>query len=313
MNSTTSNTTTSFTDALSYYIVCSISAGFGLIAIVLCLVIIILVKRTKPRLHTIRHLLVCNTCVASIFYCLMQSLNYAFLIFLPGETSDVGCRWRGYFAYMSISASIYSYLVQAVSRLFYSVSGTKHQKLITFKSHYIMISIHWLVVIILPLPSVITTDIYFRPGLLCWVPFKHTLHVLYTVCAYYLTSIICITIIYIYIYLRVKKARQHAVNMLHALHDKRDLEVLRNIVILLAIYISGGIPTIIFLVSSLETCYLLGIVTFTFTVVLEKIFTIILDRDLRITVRELIWHRNRVLPFAVIQPTIRYDLDRTRS
>ena len=311
MNSTFS--TSPLTDNVSYYIVCSMSAGFGLIAIILCFVIIILIRHTKPRLHTIRHLLVCNTCVASIFYCLMQSLNYAFLIFLPWETSDIACRWRGYFAYMSISASIYSYLVQAVSRLFYSISATKYQTLITFKAHYILIGVHWTIIIILPLPSIITTDIYFRPGLLCWVPFKYTLHIIYTVCAYYLTSVVFISIIYIYIYLRVKKARKHAVTILKAIHDKRDLEVLRNIVILLGTYIAGGIPTIIFLVSGLEIFYLLGIVTFTFTVALEKIFTILLDRDLRLTVRDLIFTKNRVVPFQVMAATARYDLDRTRS
>lgn len=301
------------TDNTSYYIVCSISAGFGLIAILLCLLIISLVLRTKTRLHTVRHLLICNTCVASIFYCSMQSFNYAVLIFLPWETSDIGCRWRAYLAYMSISASIYSYLVQAISRLFYSIFGAKNPRWISFKSHFIMIGIHWFVMFILPLPSLITKDIYFRPGLLCWVPFKYTLHIIYTVCAYYLISIFLITIIYIYIYHRVKRAHEHAVTTLNILNDKRDLEVLRNIVVLLAIYIAGGIPTILFLFTAIEAFYLLGIVTFTLTVALEKIFTIILDRDLRQVMKSFIRNKNRITPIQFLQPTIRYDIDRTRS
>ena len=313
MNSTNDELTSTTTDNTSYYVACSISAAFGFIAIVLCFVIISLVLRTKPRLHTVRHLLICNTCVASIFYCLMQSFNYVVLIFLPWETSDIGCRWRAYFAYMSICASIYSYLVQAISRLFYSIFGTKNPKWVSFKSHFIMIGIHWLVMVILPLPSLITKDIYFRPGLLCWVPFKYTLHIIYTVSAYYLTSIFFITIIYIYIYRRVKKAHEHAVTMLNILNDKRDLEVLRNIVVLLAIYIAGGIPTILFLFTAIEVFYLLGIVTFTLTVALEKIFTIVLDRDLRQVMKICFRNKNRITPIETLQPTIRYDLDRTRS
>ncbi|CAF2489416.1 unnamed protein product [Rotaria sp. Silwood2] len=239
----------------------------------------------------------CNTCIASIVYCIVQTINYIFLIFVPWETSDVACQWRGYFGYMSISAATYSYLIQAISRLFFSKFSTKYPGLLTFRTHYYLILIHWIVVFIIPLSSVITKDIYFRPGLLCWVPLKYTIHVAYTAFAYYFVPVSSIIIIYIYIYRRIKNGSKRAEIILNTANDKRDLEVFRNIVILLSIYITGGIPTLLFLLFTIELCYLAGIVTFTLAVTVEKICTILLDRELRQVVWNIIFSRNRVTPF----------------
>lgn len=294
-----SNTTVSaISDIESYYIVCSLSAGFGLIAVIMSITIIIIIRRSKPRLHTVRHLLICNTCIASIVYCIIQTINYIILIFLPWISSDISCRWRAYLGYVSISAATYSYLVQAISRLFFSVFSTKHPWIVTFKVHYILILTHWLVIIIIPLPAIITKDIYFRPGLLCWVPMEFVLHMMYTVFAYYVIPIFSIIIIYVYIYQQLKKIKKRTELIRNTTNEKRDLEVLRNIVILLCIYISGGIPTLIFLVSSINIFYLAGIVTITFAVMIEKLCAILLDRELRLVVKNLVCSRkNRVMPF----------------
>jgi hypothetical protein len=293
-----SNTTVSAIFDIENYIVCSLSAGFGLIAVIMSITIIIIIRRSKPRLHTVRHLLICNTCIASSVYCIIQTINYIILIFLPWISSDISCRWRGYLSYMSISAVTYSYLVQAISRLFFSVFSTKHPWIVTFKVHYILILTHWLVIIIIPLPAIITKDIYFRPDVLCWVPMERVVHMMYTVFAYYVIPIFSIIIIYVYIYRQIKKIKKRTELIRNTTNEKRDLEVLRNIAILSCIYISGGIPTLIFLVSSINIFYLAGIVTITFAVMIEKLCAILLDRELRLVVKNLVCSRkNRVMPF----------------
>jgi hypothetical protein len=199
---------------------------------------------------------------------------------------------------MSISAVTYSYLVQAISRLFFSVFSTKHPWIVTFKVHYILILTHWLVIIIIPLPAIITKDIYFRPDVLCWVPMERVVHMMYTVFAYYVIPIFSIIIIYVYIYRQIKKIKKRTELIRNTTNEKRDLEVLRNIAILSCIYISGGIPTLIFLVSSINIFYLAGIVTITFAVMIEKLCAILLDRELRLVVKNLVCSRkNRVMPF----------------
>ncbi len=309
MNSTTDGSEIS--DMTEYYVVCALSSGFGLISVIMSLIIVIIVRRSKPRLHTVRHLLICNTCIASIVYCIVQTINYIILIFLPWITSNISCRWRGYFGYVSISAATYSYLVQAISRLFFSVFATKYPWIITFKVHYVLILTHWIVILIVPLSTIITHDIYFRPGLLCWVPMEHIIHVCYTMFAFYILPIFSILIIYIYIYKRVKTAKMRAAVIRNTTNDKRDLEVLRNIVILLGIYITGGIPTLLYLISNIDLLYLAGIVTFTLAVMIEKICTILLDRELRYVVKNILSSRNRVMPFENSM-TRNGDLDTAR-
>jgi hypothetical protein len=163
-----------------------------------------------------------------------------------------------------------------------------------------------------PLPAVLTNDINYRPGLLCWVPMKYTIHVAYTFVAYYFIPIFSIMIIYIYIYKRIKKARKGVETTLKAISDKRDLEVLRNIVILLGIYIIGGVPTIFYLLSGIEIFYLAGIVTFTLAVAVEKICTVLLDRDLRQVVKSIRSSRSQVMPFDNTMTQTRGQLNVTR-
>jgi hypothetical protein len=227
----------------------------------------------------------------------VQTINYIILIFLPEITSDIVCRWRAYFGYMSISAVTYSYFVQAISRLLFSGFSTKYPWVTTFKTHYVLILTHWILVIIIPSPSVITKDITFRPGLLCWVPIQFIIHVGYTVFAYYVIPALTIVIIYIWIYKQLKKAKQRAEFIHNTTNGKRDLEVLRNIVVLLSIYIAGGIPTLFFIISAVSIFYYIGIVSFTFSVMVEKTCTFLLDRELRLVVKNIIFSRNRVMPF----------------
>jgi len=295
MNSTTSDSAIS--NIQDPYILYFLSSGFALISVIISMMIVIIVSYSKTCLHTVRYLLICNTCIASIVYCIVQTINDIILIFLPWITSDVVCRWRGYFGYMSISAVIYSYLVQAISRFFFSIFPIKYPWIKTFKVHYILILTHWMVVIVIPLPSVITNDIYYRPGVLCWVPMKHLIHVVYTALAYYLIPIIFIIYIYIDIYTRLKKAKKSAVLIRNTANGKRDLEVLRNIVILLGIYISGAIPTLLFIMSAIHRFYSASIITIPISVMIEKMCTILLDRELRQVVKNIISSRNRIMPF----------------
>ncbi|UJR17943.1 hypothetical protein I4U23_004842 [Adineta vaga] len=154
-------TTNSSISSANYTIIAPISMAFAFIAIVIAFFILILVSTTK-QLHTVSHLLTCNTCLSSILYCTVQCNNYIYLLFIPSNTSDVSCRWRGYFGYTSIVAVIYSYLLQAISRLFFTILSVKYRWITSFEIHFYMIFIGWILVFIIPLPAILTHDIYFR-------------------------------------------------------------------------------------------------------------------------------------------------------
>lgn len=299
MNSTTTPPKIIF-NITDYYIVCSLSGISSLTVVIISSLVLILVWQTKPLLHTVKHLLMCNTCIASILYCIIQTVNYIFLILLQSDKSDISCRWRSYFSYLSICAVTYSYLLQAISRSFIPLLSYKYRWSTTFKTHYILILIQWILVIILPLPSIITEDIYYRPNILCWVPLIHLIHAIYTFFAYYIIPTLLACIIYVFIFYQVKKSTSRTRIFVRTNNNrKRDLEVLRNIIILLGIYLLGGLPSVLFLITSNKLIFLISIVCISLAVAVEKLFMCILDRDIRQVIHRLICLKMRILPLNI--------------
>ncbi|UJR08995.1 hypothetical protein I4U23_013245 [Adineta vaga] len=265
---------------IRYYIMIPLSLMCILVAFMIACTILTLIICIK-RLHTVTHLLICNGSIALIFYCFVQSINYIYLAFIPWETDDISCRWRGFFGYMTVAAIVYSYFIQAISRFFISILARKYRWLTTFKIHFILIFIHWFIVILVPLPALLTNDIRYRPDALCWVPKEYTLHVAYTAIAYYLIPTIIIFIIYIYIYVRIKRRRHSIFVIQRKIRSHRDLEVLYNIMILFSIYIFGALPIILFMLTKIDLFYSIGIISVSLALAIEKGATLIIDRDIR--------------------------------
>jgi hypothetical protein len=282
----------------TFYIVGVLSVISTLVAVVIACGILALVWRTK-RLHTVNHLMMCNTGVCSIFYCVVGTNNLIFLDLLWWNSDTLSCRWRAFFSYMSISAVVYSYFLQAISRFFFSVLSMKYRWVTTFKTHLLLIFCQWLTVMLIPLPAVLTQDIDYRPFLLCLVSKAHILHVVYSFFAYYLIPIVLIVAIYIYIYRRVKHGGNNTHGTTIIRRSNRDLELLRNIMILLGIYIAGALPTTLYLMTNISILYFAGIVCISFSIAIEKLFTIILDREIRIVVKKVFNRsKTRVTPAA---------------
>lgn len=291
MNTTTSSIASY--RSTNYRVVAPLSIFFALIAAILSCLIGILISLTR-QLHTAYYLLVSNTCLASILFCVAQCNNYIYLLLITWDKSDQSCRWRGYFGYMSASAVTYSYLLQAMSRLFFIVLSTKYRWLISFKTHLWLISIGWAIVFLVPLPSLLTKDIYFREGILCWVPKTAMSHVAYGVVTYYLIPISLIIIIYLYIYMKIR----HSANNVRR-RNRRDMEIFRRIMILFCVYIGGAIPTLLYVLTGIEIFYSMGIVSVTLLVAVEKFVTLLLDREIRNSTKKMCWRRStRVVPLS---------------
>lgn len=281
-----------------YYVVCGLSAFFSVISLFICIVILVIVWKGKARFHTINYLLVCNTCIASILYTIIIHSNYIFLIFIPTKTDDFSCRWRAFFAYSSIAGVVYSYVLQALSRLFWSFNMRKYRGFTSFRLHYVFILFQWIIVLIIASPSVITEDITFYPNTLCWVSFDHPFHVGYTVLAYYIAPIVSIIFMYIYLYHRVRRTiKSQSIEIRRTRRHNVNLDLLRNILVLLSIYLCGGLSFLIFVLTSIKTIYLINLVTLSLTLTIEKICTIIFDRELRQIFKRTFRHETRVVPF----------------
>ncbi|CAF4847665.1 unnamed protein product [Rotaria magnacalcarata] len=266
----------------NHYAVIPISIISALVGISLACLIIGLIAATK-RLHTATYLLICNTCLSSTFYCVVQCNNYIFLNFIVWDTSDMSCQWRAYFTYMSIVAVVYSYLMQAISRYFFVVLSIKYRRVTSLKTHIILIATQWIIVIFVPTPTIFSNSVYYIPSELCWVRMKFKLHVAYTFLFYYFLPTIGIITLYIYLFRRAK----HSTNSTFARtletsrQQSRDNSLFRNIMILFSIYIFGGFPTLLYLVLGNNILYYMGLVFVALAVAVEKAATLIVDRELR--------------------------------
>lgn len=284
-----------------YFLVCLLSTIISAITILISTLILIFIWRAKPFLHTVRHLLMCNACMASIIYCITQIMSYTCLIFIEWNMTDVGCRLLAYFSYVGICAVVYSYLIQTISRIFISLLASKYRSLTTVKAHCILIGMKWLTIIIMPLPTLFSTDIKYQARVLCWVPMENIIHVIYVFLAYYILPTISSLLIYAFIYYRLKKMIRDSGTLMRTTNSKkRDLEVLRNILILLCIYLLGGFPSVLFFITNIQTIYLMSLVFISFAVGVEKIFMCLLDRDMRQIIEKSLKWNNRVAPVELL-------------
>ncbi len=139
------------------------------------------------------------------------------------------------------------------------------------------------------LSSIITTDIVFRPFKLCLVAMKYKIHVLYLLIIGYIIPFLTIAILYTIIYRHIARSTANFQRTLHG--AKRDRELARNILILLSIFVFGGIPTVIYIIVSNEIesvptiFYLIVITVPSVAVAVEKTMTIVLNKDIRKTLK----------------------------
>jgi hypothetical protein len=291
MNSTLTDPFLTF-NIEDYYVVCSLSAGFTFIAVFICTIILALIWRKQRRLYTAKNLLICNTCMATIFYCVVMINNYIHLLFIQWDTSDISCRWRAYFSAVGITGIIYSYLIQSISRFLFTILSSKYRRLITFKTHHILIFIQWFVAFVVTLPTIITQDIHYYPRTLCWISVNYPMHMVYTIFAYYGIPVLAIGEIYIYIYYQMKKVTVDAITTTNTINaQKRNAVLLRNILVLLGIYLGGALPAFLFYITSIKLIYLVNLVTVSMTIVIEKLCTILLDKEIRQVTKSLICRR----------------------
>ncbi|CAF1101806.1 unnamed protein product [Adineta steineri] len=296
MNSSTSEIANYRTD---YSIIGPASMIFAVIAIIITSIILIIVLLTK-QFHTVTRLLTCNTCLASLLYCIVQCVNYSYLLVITWDKSDQSCRWRGYFGYMSMIAFLYSYVLQVISRLFFIILYTKYRWLITLRTHLYLIVIGWIIILVVPSPAILTHDIFFREGELCWVTKTYKLHTYYIIVAYYVIPIVLIIVINLFIYIPVYYSGKNTTIQRSIKRNDRDFIIFRNIMISFSVYFLGGVPIIIYMFTDIEFFYSVGVISVTFAVIMEKLVLIYLDREIRNMLKHFFCQkRTQVMPLII--------------
>ncbi|UJR06948.1 hypothetical protein I4U23_011237 [Adineta vaga] len=263
-----------------------ISSIFAILCIMINLFILILIYRTKPRLHTVNHLLISNTSFISIFYSIMFLIDYIYMIFIISDTSHLTCRFRSYFTYVSIGELMHSIMIQAISRFFFVILSTKYRWLTTIQTHYILISTQWLIVLFLTLPILIFDTARFYPRSFCWIIPEYNNIDLYLFVINFILPFLTVIFVYFYILNRVHKIKRNQIIMSNSIqHQKRDLIILRNTMILISIGLMASIPNIILSIHYYDIIYSIHLVCLTFSVTLVALCNVLLDREIRQTIQ----------------------------
>ena len=253
-----------------------------IMALVLSHLVLLLILFNKT-LHSPANLLICNTCLATILFSIIITIKM-FIFYMELIITDESCRILAYFGYSFLQMVSYSYVVQALSRLSFVIFH-QHQHLLHYTFHFILIICQTLFSFLTVLSSLVTKDILFRPQLMCYVPSTRAGHTYTILLTSFIIPFCSIIIIYAIIYCRV--IRSSAVLRQSSHEAKRDLLLLRNILILFLIFLSAGIPWIIYSIltyttkSSSIALYLMPILATVFAAVLEKICLIFLNHDIR--------------------------------
>lgn len=285
--------------SIGFYIIVAFSFLSMIISIIICLIILLIIYLTR-NLHTPTNLLICNTCFCALLYSIILTAN-SILIYMPSISADWPCRIRGYLSYVTLHLVIYSYIIQAISRLFWTVLY-KYRALLTNRSHIYLILSHFSFSFLIPSSTIITKDIVFRPFKTCSVSMDNRLHVFYLLFTGYILPLSLAIILYTIIYRHSTRSRSNLRRGSHC--TKRDKELARNILILLAIFVFGGFPTIVYLILSSRTSnappalYILAVGAPSVSLAIEKAVTILLNKDIRKAIKERwISTPTRVQPF----------------
>ncbi|UJR29748.1 hypothetical protein I4U23_017296 [Adineta vaga] len=227
----------------SFSIFCSIiSLLFGL----LMLLIILL----NNQCHTITNMITSNTIILTMIYSIVQLSTDIYGIQDTWFIHQPLCIFRSYcYTVVCISVPI-SYLIQSISRLFFSIFY-KHKYLLTYRTHIYLIILNYLIALLGGLgPMYVPDGFGFEiESRTCLNSTKVFLSSFLAITIAYLIPLSIIIFIYGIIIYSANKSRNRVTNLnpnkTFRPNYKRELILMRNIFILIMILVIAGFPYLI--------------------------------------------------------------------
>jgi hypothetical protein len=212
------------------------------------------------------------------------------------------CLLRGYLSIMACTGLCYSYLIQAISRLF-CTALYKHKNLQTWHIHRIMIIMNWILAFLIPIPPIFLNGyVLEEESRLCLPSTKIFSSAIYVISSVFLIPLTLIQIIYVIILYYAHQSTRRVVDFATKTNTvairgyiplpnfKRELILMRNMLILVFILTSGGAPFAMLIFWHVaqpgqqpESLYLLSINSITFFIMLNTITSFFMSRDVRKT------------------------------
>jgi hypothetical protein len=164
------------------------------------------------------------------------------------------CEIRAYFVYVCFCAFYYSFILQAIFRLF-RIVFYKMKILQSFRVFIIAIVIQWTLSLIFILPHIILRDFQYQSlNYNCWISFKNLRGMFLATLNIYGCPLMIIFIIYTYIHRYIRRTIN--IRQKRRIMNRRNMIILRRTIILLLFLVLIGVPTLSVLMIYIITDYL---------------------------------------------------------
>ena len=285
--------TSNSTDHILLYNRADMMIVYGLFIISVCTAIslsifITILVGSIRSLRNIPNLLVTNTCMATICTMIIVTSNMSMYVFEISLT-DQYCRLLGYLNYSCLTMVAYSYLIQSLSRLFFT-NFSNYRWLLTGKAHLVLIIVQNTISYLFPLPSLLTNDIVYRPLAMCLIPMAYLKHIVYFFATTYISPLLVVILIHLKIHHQVRQSSKRMANRDRQI-NKRDLRLTKIVLLLFVIFLLAGFPGIIYVMIikltywDSEAMYEFTIASVAIAMSIEKISLLFLNMEIRNTIR----------------------------
>ena len=206
--------------------------------------ILTIVINWKTQCRSITNLLLCNSSAALFFYAIGISIQLPFYFQINQEQPNpFFCRISAFIYVFACAVKVLSYLVQAISRWFITIHY-RHRNLLRFRTNVFIIATSWIVSFIVAICLLFSPQAYqfesesrlcvlssksfvtsFIPGIIIYFIPASTIILLYGIILRYTTHVY----------------RVHPNGFMY-MTNKRNVQVYRNILILIGIVLTSGTP-----------------------------------------------------------------------
>lgn len=226
------------------------------ISFLTCLTMILLISfRIRPFKTNVAVFVVFNTYCNCFLVSSMMLMMYSYTLIgnLHPSTYFGGqwCRWRIYLVHVCFCSLYYSFVLQAVFRLF-RIVFYRFKVLQSFGVCLLSVVIQWILSFLFILPNLLLDDFRYQASEFnCWIAFDNVRGLILVTLTIFNNPLSIIFTIYTQIirYTRrqahLQQRRQNA--------NQRDLAVLKRIVILVFIIVIIGLPTLVVIIVYLIT------------------------------------------------------------
>jgi hypothetical protein len=198
-------------------------------------------------------MLIANSCLAELLFASVLLWATIFTIkndFKQIQYEDSLCIFRGYLVYVGYSLQNYSYLLQAIYRYIIVVYPRRlfYQ---TVRIQGLLIGIIMIFSIVYPIPFVIKNEIKYIPeDQMCQMPLRLSFFIIYDLFYVYGIPMTSIILIYLKLIRYIKGMNKRVTPANTLIRAKRELRMLRRIVIIILILLTIGFPYTVFIFIS---------------------------------------------------------------